>query len=835
MKKSLINKYLIILVLVLIVALTAVGCEPDDEADPLDTTALNAEIALEITSQGDYTTASFDAYKQKLATAKQLASDTTATQNAIDKATTELTKARLALEIRSVELVDGANTQLKLNSGESKQIIIADYINTNNLSKITFKVMASNDAVVLSEVIDGKFTITADVVQGELDAKVSINVYYDNVAKRSAELSVKIINEVAPTVTSQEVVKVYDMVSLGNVDSITIDFAENVNNVGNLPLTYSAKLGDETLALDGTLYTFELGSYTAEITYETFTVTISCMVNGKPTTVEYIYKLGLKDTISLSMANGNFENGLEGWTVVGNIGNVSTDTHYWLNDPESAEGFAFGMDGEKMFSAYVEGAQESAVGTLTSPTFTLSGSGFVTFKVGAMKDGNYVYVDVVDANSGEILARYYNGLWADRTNGAKSGCTLVAYKADLSAHLGKELFFRISDNADSGYGLFFADSFITYYESEPTEGFNDATPVNYQVSGTIYDLFNGGFELGDVQGWWNIGEIGVVTNATGYWGDNIAYGKDGEFLFTGVESNGADTMREANKGTLTSSTFQIGGTGYISYMLGGGGNENCYIQVIDSTTGEVLAKFRQQAQQDAKLIQYVADLSAHMGKTVRIQVVDQAENGWGCVSFDNVVTYYPQGKPLPENAITANDIKDAHKYVLANGSFENGLDGWTMDITEAGAHNTLGWVLDTEIDAGWYTKNTDRKEGNNLFTFVKPDDTNCESSKGTLTSATFTLKKDSYVSFRFGGAGTRDVYIQLVNADGTVIATFYNDPEGKVNTEMYAYFYQYTGETADCFFRVADNSTSNYGCFVVDDFRVNLDTAPDGFVPAIVE
>ena len=74
MKKSLINKYLIILVLVLIVALTAVGCEPDDEADPLDTTALNAEIALEITSQGDYTTASFDAYKQKLATAKQLAS-----------------------------------------------------------------------------------------------------------------------------------------------------------------------------------------------------------------------------------------------------------------------------------------------------------------------------------------------------------------------------------------------------------------------------------------------------------------------------------------------------------------------------------------------------------------------------------------------------------------------------------------------------------------------------------------------------------------------------------------------------------------------------------------
>ena len=69
-------------------------------------------------------------------------------------------------------------------------------------------------------------------------------------------------------------------------------------------------------------------------------------------------------------------------------------------------------------------------------------------------------------------------------------CWLIAYKADLSEFIGKEVFFHISDNADSGYGLFFADSFVTYYETEP-EGFNEATPVRYEVSGTIYDLFNG--------------------------------------------------------------------------------------------------------------------------------------------------------------------------------------------------------------------------------------------------------------------------------------------------------------------------------------------------------
>ena len=572
-----------------------------------------------------------------------------------------------------------------------------------------------------------------------------------------------------------------------------------------------------------------LMTYTCKNCPDTYTKAIATSGHSYTDSEFVCDKCGFDNT-EYKLQNGGFENGLEGWTVVGNIGGISSDKNYWLNDPERAEGFEFGMDGDKMFSAYAPGAEERLVGTLTSSTFKVGGTGFVTFKIGAMRDGNYVYIDVVDAETKQILARYYNGLWAEKTEGVKSGCTLVAYKADLSEFMGKEVFFRLSDNADSGYGLFFADSFVTYYEAEP-DGFNVATPVKYEISGTIYDLFNGGFELGDVQGWWNNGEIGVVTNANGYWGDNIPYEKVGDFLFTGVESFGADTMREGNKGTLTSSVFEIGGTGWISFKLGGGGNELCYVQVIDAVTGEILARYHQQAMRDAVLIQYVADLSAYIGRTARIQVVDQAENDWGCVSFDHVVTYYPAGAALPEG-IVANNIYYVN-YNITNGSFENGLEGWTQHIWEAGAHNTLGWVESAEHDAGWYTKNDDRKDGNNLFTFCKPDGTNCENTKGELVSSTFTLKQDSFVSFRFGGAGTRDVHIQLVRADGTVIATFYNEAPGKANTEMFAYYYQYTGETTECFFRVVDNSTGDYGCFVVDDFRVNLEAAPEGFIPAI--
>ena len=787
-----------------------------------DKTALLDEIALEVKEQGDYTADSYNTYVEKLNEAKEISGLIYATQTDVDNVTTALAQARLALQVRPIEEVDGAIKSFRLASGDQKEIALADYVNTNELSKITYNVASDSGRLAVSEIVDGAFTITAGNVDSKTDVILTVQVLYNGEVELTVEIAVQISNELAPTVYSDVVNKNYDVYLLDNKESIVIDFAENVDNAGKLALTYTIKYEGAVIELDGSTYTFSLNQYTTTATTEAFEVTVSFVANEQAGSITYVYNLIMKNTEENRLYNGGFENGLDGWTKVGNIGNVSDATHYWVEEWENnGKGYEFGLDGTQMFSAYA-GGQETAVGTLTSSTFTVGGSGFVTFKLGAAKDGNYVYVDVVDAETKEILARYYNGLWAEYTNDLKSGCTLVAYKADLSAFNGKEVFFRISDNADSGYGLFFADSFITYYETEP-EDFNVATAVAYQVSGTIYDLFNGGFEMGDVQGWWNNGEPGKVTNADSFF-SGVAYGKDGIFLYSGVEDYQAGNGREGNHGVLTSSAFELGGNGYITYMLGGG-NALCYVQVIDAETNETLGRYRQQARQDAVLVKYVANLSQYIGRTVRIQVVDKASSDWGCISFDNVVTYY---NTIPDG-LEAIDVKNQ----ILNGSFESGLEGWTMNITEAGAHNTLGWVESTEHDAGWYTKNDGRKDGNNLFTFLKPDGTNCENTKGTLNSSVFTLKANSFVAFRFGGAGTREVSMELCKADGTVIATFYNEAPGKVNTEMFAYYYQYTGDTADCFFRVVDNSTSNYGCFVVDDFRVNLDSAPEGFIEAI--
>ena len=245
-----------------------------EEVVPADKTALNAEIALEVSEQGDYTADSYNAYRAKLDAAKTVANDTAATQEAVDKATADLTAARGALTIRPIEEVKGAKKEFKVISGREKEIVLADYVNVNGLSKITYKVQSSSDVLTVSAINDGKFTLTAGEVNGEAVVKVSINVYYDNNAKMSLVLSVKVTNDIAPVLFDEEITDEYDLFTLANKESIIIDFAENIDNPGNLTLAYSVKCDDEELVLNGSKYTFTFGTYTDDVVYKTFTVTV---------------------------------------------------------------------------------------------------------------------------------------------------------------------------------------------------------------------------------------------------------------------------------------------------------------------------------------------------------------------------------------------------------------------------------------------------------------------------------------------------------------------------------------------------------------------------------
>ena len=365
--------------------------------------------------------------------------------------------------------------------------------------------------------------------------------------------------------------------------------------------------------------------------------------------------------------NGDFERGdLSGWTRIGgNIGAVSSESNYWINDEESAEGYSFGKDGNYLFSCYADGQSEGDTGVLISSDFIVGGSGYMTYKIGGAKNTSLVHIEVIEKESGKVLKAFGNKLWADRTESIKSGCNLIAYKADLRDLMGKTVYLRIVDNAINDYGLLFLDAFNTYHLEEPSSDlFHLATPLNLDID-DIYSVQNGGFETGDLSGWsLNGDEFAKVSNLTGYWASNIVFDKDGEYLFHGLEGQSAETdpSLEGNTGYIRSNAFILKKDGWISFKLGAAKNDTTGLRIVNAETGEIIASFHNtefgKDGNEGKLIQYAYQATELESDTYcYIEIFDNATSDWGLVSADSIVTNYTAA-PTFEYVTAVNDLSE---------------------------------------------------------------------------------------------------------------------------------------------------------------------------------
>lgn len=169
------------------------------------------------------------------------------------------------------------------------------------------------------------------------------------------------------------------------------------------------------------------------------------------------------------IANPGFESGnLSGWTIIeGNAFDhkgVTSDPTWW------DEEVPYNRDGEYHYGMFNEGD----TGVLRSSTFTLNGTGYITFKLGGGKNPAECYISIWDAETNTELKRYSNSEFADvNFPNVEEGlrlANLVQYKADLSEFIGKKLYIEIVDQATSDWGLLTFDSFNVYQEQEPLEG-----------------------------------------------------------------------------------------------------------------------------------------------------------------------------------------------------------------------------------------------------------------------------------------------------------------------------------------------------------------------------
>ena len=233
---------------------------------------------------------------------------------------------------------------------------------------------------------------------------------------------------------------------------------------------------------------------------------------------------------------------------------------------------------------------------------------------------------------------------------------------------------KVSDGAQDvteGFDSFLLETgktyTVSYRVSDPASGkFAEAT-FSIVVTSS-YQIINGDFETGDLTGW-SVEEGTAFADVNVFGGTdcwNGSYNQQGNYHLDGWQG-----ANEAGKGVLRSSVFTLGGTGKISFRLGGGNNAEATYISVKKTDGTEVARFTNTKQEpynggagmgEQYMWVYVFDLTAvaSLGDQLYIEIVDNAESGWGLLFVDDIKTYHT------EETYAALGMQDTDYFVAEN-------------------------------------------------------------------------------------------------------------------------------------------------------------------------
>ena len=378
--------------------------------------------------------------------------------------------------------------------------------------------------------------------------------------------------------------------------------------------------------------------------------------------------------------NGDFELAHESGEWVGWTRSEGAFHARGLKSSDTIDGVQVEKSGSTFFSGYDAG-QPSMRGTLTSDVFPLTGTGVISFMMGAGLNKNLVYVEFFQEGSETPLARVSN------TDCDSVFITeqLITRTVDLSRFIGKQIYIKVTD-LDSGKELSYAnlDNFHvcrTQAEVNAAQAQRARQLREYRRGGQNFTenpastaIVNGGFETGDLTGWKvlegrTIRENCVVPTSQYYWEDRMVYGEGG-YYFDG-SNNGA--VRESLTGAMRSTRFTLAGDGLISFMMGCG-NGDCYVALCDGNTNEELIVRRNEAFSDPALpltlLRVYMDASAYLGRVVYMKVVNNNPAATG-FAFLNVDDFRVSLTREEVAALEAEQIESVYAQTYSSASYDD--------------------------------------------------------------------------------------------------------------------------------------------------------------------
>ena len=356
-------------------------------------------------------------------------------------------------------------------------------------------------------------------------------------------------------------------------------------------------------------------------------------------------------------------------------------------------------------------------------------------------------------------------------------------------------------------------------------------------------ILNGGFETGTLYGW-NVYQIWKneptmlawmddrVVNGT-YFDDKYSYNRDGNYNLGIYGGSISKDSGQERMGHLRSPNFTLGGSGWVSFKLGGGKRAQfAYVSVRRTDDNVEVARFGNRHFDDASkvpannskdgskknaeayLFTYYFDLSDYLGEDLYFVISDTSSNHWCVLSADSFYTYYEKAPATTEDTLAVNILptvkysENTAEYTIPNDL--KGSNSFTSDrLSKYWTIDGSGWDLDGET--------------------MKSNKINGDSGYGILRSPAFTVNGEKkYICFEWKGGLEFDktIYVSVKELGTNIEVLRFVRRSGFTNDQRHSDYNNHcldlTSLSNDKYYYVefCDSETSSWGISYVKQARM---------------